>query len=122
MSKTVLAVDDSATMLANIRVTLENAGYRVLTASDGMEALRLLDAGETVNAVLTDLNMPQMNGIELVRAIRRLPRCRFVPVIVLTTVTETARKEEARQAGATAWIVKPFKPDQLVAVLKKVGC
>jgi two-component system chemotaxis response regulator CheY len=122
MAKTVLAVDDSATMLANIKVTLENAGYRVLTATGGAEALRLLQGAEPVHAVLTDVNMPQMNGIELVRAIRQLPRCRFVPVIVLTTVTEAARKEEARQAGATGWIVKPFKPDQLVALLKKVGC
>lgn len=115
---TILAVDDSASMRAVVRFTLEAAGYKALEASDGEEALKKLS--RDVRLVLTDLNMPHMDGIELVKQIRANPAFRGLPIVILTTESQEMRKQAGRAAGATAWIVKPFKPEQLLAVVKKV--
>lgn len=120
MAKTILAVDDSATMLMTISMSLEKEGYVVKTAGNGVEALQVLNNGGKFNAIVTDVNMPQMDGITLTSEIRKLPAYKFVPIIVVTTESQLGKKEEGKKAGATGWIVKPFKPDQLVAVMRKV--
>lgn len=120
MAKTILAVDDSATMLMTISMSLEKEGYVVKTAGNGVEALQILNNGGKFNAIVTDVNMPQMDGITLTAEIRKLPAYKFIPIIVVTTESQLGKKEEGKKAGATGWIVKPFKPDQLVAVMKKV--
>jgi two-component system chemotaxis response regulator CheY len=119
MAKKVLSVDDSASVRQMVSFTLESAGYEVVTAVDGKDALERLRA-TTVNLVVTDLNMPNMTGIELIRAIRAQPALKFLPVVMLTTESEEGLKAEGRAAGATGWIVKPFKQDQLLAVVKKL--
>lgn len=119
MAKTVLSVDDSASMRQMVRLTLTGAGYDVVEASDGREALTKAEGG-SVNMVLTDLNMPNMDGLTLIRELRKLPAYKGVPIVFLTTESDEAKKHEARASGATAWIVKPFKQDQLLAVVKKV--
>src|SRR5689334_25409478 len=111
---TILAVDDSASMRAVVRFTLEGAGYQALEASDGQDALAKLT--RDVRLILTDLNMPRMDGIELVKQIRANPQFRGLPIVMLTTESQEVRKQAGRAAGATAWIVKPFKPEQLLAV------
>lgn len=119
MSRTILAVDDSASIRMMLSFTLKESGYRVIEAKDGVEGLAKLK-GETVDMVITDLNMPNMDGIGLVQGIRQNPGSRFTPVIMLTTESQEAKKNEARAVGATGWIVKPFRPEQLLAVVKKV--
>lgn len=119
MSKTILSVDDSASMRQMVRLTLSGAGYEVMEASDGREALSRAECGG-IGMVLTDLNMPNMDGLTLIRELRKLPAYKGVPIVFLTTESDDAKKSEARSAGATAWIVKPFKQEQLLAVVKKV--
>lgn len=114
-----MTVDDSTSVRQMVRFTLEEAGYNVIEAVDGKDALDKL-ADTSVNLVITDLNMPNLNGIELIRDVRQNSSQRFVPIIMLTTESQTAKKQEGKQAGATGWIVKPFKPEQLKAVVKKV--
>jgi two-component system chemotaxis response regulator CheY len=122
MAKTIITVDDAATMRKLIGFTLRGAGHEVLEAEDGMRALALL-TGRDVDLVITDINMPNMNGIELTRKLRGLPRHSSTPILVVTTESELSIKTQAKAAGATGWIVKPFQPDQLVAVVGKVlGC
>lgn len=99
--------------------TLENEGYEVLEAADGVDALNQLSATQ-VDMVLTDLNMPNMDGIELIKQLRSLQNYKFTPIVFLTTESQQERKQQGRDAGATGWIVKPFKPDQLVGVIKKL--
>lgn len=118
-AKTVMAVDDSASVRQMVQFTLQDAGYTVVTATDGADALTKLKSGP-VNMVLTDLNMPNLDGIGLIRAVRAIPECKFIPIVMLTTESQGARKDEAKAAGATGWIVKPFKPEQLIAVIKRV--
>ena len=118
-SQTILAVDDSASMRQMVRYTLEGAGYKVLQASDGVEALELAKNG-VADLVLTDVNMPRMDGIELVRELRALSTYKFVPMLVLTTESGQETKMRGKQAGATGWIVKPFNPDQLLATIARV--
>lgn len=119
MSKTIMSVDDSASVRQMVAFTLESAGYQVVTASDGKDALTQLK-GRAVDMVVTDLNMPNMNGIELTRELRAMAQFRGVPIILLTTESQADRKQEGKAAGATGWIVKPFQQDQLLAVVKKV--
>lgn len=119
MAKKVLAVDDSKTMREMVSFTLKGAGYDVIEAEDGKAALAML-GGATVDAVITDLNMPNMNGFELIRALRGNPSYKFTPILMLTTEGDAAKKEEGKAAGATGWIVKPFNPQKLVDVVKKV--
>ena len=115
----ILAVDDSASMRQMVTFTLQSAGYDVVEARDGQEALQLAQS-KTFNLVLTDINMPNMDGIALVRALRALPAYKFTPLLTLTTESTADKKQEGKAAGATGWIVKPFNPEQLLGVIKKV--
>lgn len=119
MAKKILAVDDSKTMREMVSFTLKGAGYEVVDAEDGKAALAALN-GIRVDAVITDLNMPNMNGFELIRALRANPLYKFTPILMLTTEGDASKKEEGKSAGATGWIVKPFNPGKLVEVVKKV--
>jgi two-component system chemotaxis response regulator CheY len=118
-SQVILAVDDSASMRQMVRYTLEGAGYEVVQASDGVEAL---DFAKTrgVDLVLTDVNMPRMDGITLVKELRALDSYKFTPMLVLTTESGQETKMRGKQAGATGWIVKPFNPEQLLATIARV--
>ncbi|EPR44115.1 response regulator receiver protein [Desulfovibrio sp. X2] len=118
MPKTIMTVDDSASVRQMISMTLKNAGYSVIEASDGKDALGKLMG--PIDMVITDLNMPNMDGISLIKAVRAKPQCKFIPIIMLTTESQAEKKQEGKSAGATGWIVKPFKPDQLLAVVQKV--
>lgn len=119
MPKTILTVDDSASMRQMLRMTLAGAGYTVIEAEDGVRGLA---AAKTTppDLVLTDLNMPAMDGVALVRELRRLPTLTGVPIILVTTESDAQKKAEAKAAGATGWITKPFQPDQLLSLAKKV--
>jgi two-component system chemotaxis response regulator CheY len=119
MAKTILCVDDSASVRQMVKLTLAGAGYDVSEATDGKDALGKAGTG-AYNMVVTDLNMPNMDGLSLIRELRKLPTYRGVPIIFLTTESDEGKKAEAKQSGATAWITKPFKQDQLLAVVKKV--
>ena len=119
MPKRILIVDDSASVRQVQQVVLSGAGYEVVAAVDGKDALAKL-AGQSFHLILTDLNMPNLDGLGLVRAVRRDGAHRLTPVILVTTESQDAKKKEGKAAGATGWIVKPFTPDQLVAVVKKV--
>lgn len=119
MGKVILAVDDSASMRQMVGVTLRSAGYEVIEANDGQEALDYARQ-HAVDLVLTDVNMPRMDGIELVAELRALPSYRLTPLLLLTTESSQQRKQEGKQAGATGWMVKPFNPDQLLATLSRV--
>ena len=119
MKPTIMVVDDSTSIRKMVLFTLENAGYSVTEAEHGQDALQKLDTAQ-VNMFIVDLNMPHMNGIELISSLRSLEKYKFTPIIILTTESEGARKDEGKAAGATGWITKPFKPEQLVNVVKKV--
>jgi two-component system chemotaxis response regulator CheY len=119
MAKTVLSVDDSASIRQMVKLTLSGAGYEVVQAGDGAEGLAKAQSAQ-VDLVVTDLNMPVMNGLGLIRELRKLPNYKGVPIIFLTTESDAAMKAEAKAAGATGWITKPFQQEQLVAVVKKV--
>jgi two-component system, chemotaxis family, chemotaxis protein CheY len=118
MSKVILTVDDSSTIRQMVKFTLSGAGYTVIEAKDGQDALDKLDA--SLGLVITDLNMPNLDGIGLIRQVRTHPACKGVPILMLTTESQDARKQEGKAAGATGWIVKPFAPQQLLGVVKKV--
>ncbi len=118
MSKRIMTVDDSSSVRQMVGFTLKDAGYEVVEAVDGKDALTKLSG--TVDMIITDLNMPNMDGIELIRQVRALPNYKFVPIVMLTTESQAEKKQAGKEAGATGWIVKPFKPDQLLAVVKKV--
>ena len=121
MPKRILTVDDSSTMRQMVGVTLKSAGFEVLEAADGVEALDKLRQSPTIDLVLTDLNMPRMDGLELTRQIRALASGRAVPIILLTTESSPEMKLRGKAAGATGWIVKPFQPNQLLEVIGKVA-
>lgn len=116
--KKILTVDDSASMRQMIAFTLERAGYNVVQAEDGRDGLAKMSA--EIDLVLTDLNMPNMNGLELTRQIRANAGYKFTPVVLLTTESQVEKKAEGKAAGATGWIVKPFEPEKLLAVVQKV--
>lgn len=119
MGKVIMTADDSASIRQMVSFTLKDAGYEVVEAVDGQEALDKLLA-QPIHMLVTDLNMPKMDGIELIRKVRGESRYRFMPIIMLTTESQAAKKQEGKAAGATGWIVKPFKPEQLLAVVRKV--
>jgi two-component system chemotaxis response regulator CheY len=119
MSKTILSVDDSASVLQMVKLTLSSAGYDVVQAANGADGLAKARSC-AIDMVLTDLNMPVMNGIAMIRELRKLPRCTGVPIIFLTTESAANMKQEAKAAGATGWITKPFQQEQLLAVVRKV--
>jgi two-component system chemotaxis response regulator CheY len=114
-----MTVDDSTSLRELVVYTLRGAGYDVIEATDGEDALRKLQ-GRDVHLFLTDLNMPKMDGIQLTRRLRALPAYKFVPIVLLTTESQTEKKQDGKAAGATGWIVKPFQPSQLLAVVSKV--
>ena len=118
MAKTVLIVDDSVSMRQLVSFALKDAGYDVVAAVNGRDALEKLN-GAKVEMVITDLNMPEMNGIELIRQLRGSPGYKFVPIVMLTTESQGSKQQEGRLAGASGWIVKPFKPEQLMEVVRK---
>ena len=115
----ILAVDDSPSMRRMVSVTLAGAGHSVEQAGDGCEALAAAQR-EVFDLVVTDVNMPNMDGITLVQQLRALSQYKFVPVLILTTEATTERKNQGRQAGATGWLVKPFNPEKLLAVISQV--
>ncbi len=114
----ILAVDDSASMRQMVSFTLKSAGHQVTEAEDGVAALNLARSG-SFDLVLTDVNMPNMDGITLIGELRKLPNYKFTPLLMLTTESSSDKKMAGKNAGATGWIVKPFNPDQLLAVIKK---
>ena len=117
--RTVLTVDDSASILEAIEVMLREAGYHVIAASDGRKALDIA-AAQNPDLIITDLHMPAMDGLTLMREVRKLPGCRYIPIIILTTDASPTHKSEARAAGASAWMSKPFNADKLLNVVRKV--
>ena len=119
MSKTILTIDDSASIRQMVVMTLSAAGLDVVEAINGADGYTKATS-QTVHAVITDLNMPVMNGIDFIRKYRQHPASKGVPIILLTTESDEELKRQAKEAGATGWIVKPFKQDQLLAVIKKV--
>jgi two-component system, chemotaxis family, chemotaxis protein CheY len=119
MPRSIMIVDDAASMRGLIAMTLKREGYEVIEASDGRDALTKLTARK-VDLIVSDLNMPNMDGIELIKAVKAVNQLRFIPIVMLTTESQEKKKQEGQQAGAKAWIVKPFKPDVLVGVVKKI--
>jgi two-component system chemotaxis response regulator CheY len=118
MAKTVLTVDDSASIRQMVSFTLKSAGYEVVEAVDGMDGLEKAK-GKSFNLVLTDQNMPRMDGLSLIKSLRGMPY-RSVPILMLTTESSDTMKSQGRAAGATGWLVKPFDPQKLIEVVKKV--
>lgn len=119
MTKTILVIDDSASLRQVVSITLHGAGYDVLEAEHGQQALTRLDQRK-VHLAICDVNMPVMDGIEFVRAAKRRPDTRFMPIIMLTTESRESRKLEGQMAGAKAWVVKPFRPDQILDAVAKL--
>lgn len=119
MGKVVLTVDDSASIRQMVAFTLKSAGYEVLEAVDGEDGLTKAKA-RSADLVLTDQNMPKMDGLTLIKALRGLPQYRAIPILMLTTESSDAMKAAGRAAGATGWLVKPFDPQKLLEVVKKV--
>lgn len=117
--KKILAVDDSASMRQMVGFTLKTAGFEVTEACNGDEALKVAQTGQ-FDLVISDVNMPVMDGITLIRNLRTLPAYKFTPLLMLTTESGGDKKQEGRAAGATGWIVKPFNPEQLLATVRKV--
>jgi two-component system chemotaxis response regulator CheY len=120
MAKTILIVDDSASLRAVVKLALVHAGYDVLEAADGKQGLAQLDKAAKVHLIVSDVNMPNMNGIEFVTQVKLHARHKFTPVIMLTTEGQDAKKQEGRAAGAKAWMVKPFSPPQLLDAVSKL--
>ena len=120
MTKTVLTVDDSRTMRDMLMLALKDAGYRVVQAEDGVYGLEVLQA-ESPDIVITDINMPRMDGFGFIEGMRADPNHKATPVLVLTTESDAAKKQRARDAGATGWIVKPFDPAKLVDAVRRVA-
>ncbi|MBC7963269.1 MAG: response regulator [Steroidobacteraceae bacterium] len=119
MAKLIMTADDSASVRQMVAFTLKQNGYDVIEAVDGKDALTKLGS-QKVDMLLTDLNMPNLDGIGLIKAVRGGTLNRMIPIVMLTTESQDSRKSEGKTAGATGWIVKPFKPEQLIAVVKKV--
>jgi two-component system, chemotaxis family, chemotaxis protein CheY len=119
VAKSVLVVDDSNSMRQMVTFTMKEAGYDVIEGSNGQEALDRVK-GKSVNLVITDLNMPVMDGMSMIRTLRGIPEFKFTPILMLTTESQQEKKAEGKAAGATGWIVKPFNPEQLLQVVGKV--
>ena len=119
MAKTIMIVDDSASLRQVVGIALKSAGYDVLEGCDGKDALVRL-TGQKVHLIISDVNMPNMDGISFVRALKQMPNYKFTPVIMLTTESQEAKKQEGQAAGAKAWVVKPFKPEQMLGAVQKL--
>jgi two-component system, chemotaxis family, chemotaxis protein CheY len=120
MSKTVLTIDDSRTMRDMLRMALSDAGFRVVQAEDGVQGLEVL-AAEMPDVIVTDINMPRLDGFALIEGVRQSEKHRAIPILVLTTERDADKKNRARRAGATGWIVKPFDPIKLVDAIQRVA-
>jgi two-component system, chemotaxis family, chemotaxis protein CheY len=120
MSKTALVVDDSRTMRQMVAFTLTNAGFTVVEAEDGKDAVNKVSGGAKMDIVVTDLNMPEMDGITLIKELRKMSTFKFTPILMLTTESAMEKKKEGKEAGATGWIVKPFNPEVLLKTIAKV--
>jgi two-component system chemotaxis response regulator CheY len=118
MAKTILIVDDSATILMSVQQTLEMAGFKVETARDGLEAFNKIKSGMKPDLIITDINMPNMNGLELIKNARSI--LRFTPILALTTESQATKRDEAKKIGATGWLVKPVAGPDLLKVVKQV--
>ncbi|MBY0355127.1 MAG: response regulator [Rickettsiales bacterium] len=119
MLKKALTVDDSRTMREMVAFSLKSAGFEVMEAEDGRDALKVLGASK-VDVIITDLNMPNMDGIELIRALRADSVHKFTPILMLTTESDGTKKTQGKEAGATGWLVKPFNPEKLIETVRKV--
>ena len=120
MAKTIMIVDDSATMLMSLRNSLEIGGFKVLEAADGALALKTLQGGAKPDLIITDINMPNMGGIEFIGKARAVPGFRFTPILALTTESQQAKREEAKKYGATGWLLKPVSGADLTKIIKQV--
>jgi len=120
MSKTVLVVDDSPTMRQMVALTLTNAGFKVVEAEDGKDAVNKIATGPKMDIVVTDLNMPEMDGISLIKELRKMAAFKFTPILMLTTESAADKKQAGKEAGATGWIVKPFNPELMLKIIAKV--
>ena len=121
MSKVILTVDDSRTMRDMLNLALVDAGFRVTQAVDGMHGLEVLLASETPDVIVTDINMPKLDGFGFIEGVRKDSRHRATPILVLTTESDGSKKDRTRQAGATGWIVKPFNPVKLIDAIRRVA-
>jgi two-component system, chemotaxis family, chemotaxis protein CheY len=121
MGKTILTVDDSRTMRDMLRLALSGAGHTVIQADDGVHGTEVLEKAGVVDVIITDINMPRMDGYGFIEHVRRGSSNRMTPILVLTTESEPAKKMRARDAGATGWIVKPFDPEKLLAAIRRVS-
>jgi two-component system chemotaxis response regulator CheY len=120
MAKTIMIVDDSATMRMSLKASLEMSGFKVETADDGVQALTSLKRVGKVDLIITDINMPNMGGLEFIKTVRGLPGFRFLPILALTTESQQAKKDEAKKNGATGWLVKPVAGPELIKVIKQI--
>ena len=120
MGKTALVVDDSPTMRQMVALTLTNAGFQVVEAEHGKDAIAKVAGGPKMDIVVTDLNMPEMDGIALIRELRKMASFKFTPILMLTTESTADKKQAGKEAGATGWIVKPFNPELMLKVIAKV--
>lgn len=121
MSKTVLVVDDSSSLRSLVKMTLIRAGYTVIEGADGKEGLAQLDKAGKVHLIVSDVNMPNMDGITFVQQIKQHPKHKFIPVIMLTTEDENSKIQQAKAAGARAWLIKPFNPPELLDAVSKLA-
>ena len=119
MTKTIMIIDDSASIRLVVSIALKKAGYDVLEAEDGEDALNKL-TGQKVHLIVCDVNMPNMDGISFLKAVKQNQSYKFTPIIMLTTESQEEKKQEGRAAGAKAWVVKPFKPDRMIAAIEKL--
>ncbi len=120
MAKLIMTVDDSTSVRQMVSFTLGGAGYQIVEAVDGKDALSKLGTSTTVSMLITDLNMPNLDGIELIKSVRAQPRHKFIPILMLTTESQESKKQQGKAAGASGWIVKPFSATQLVDVVGKL--
>jgi two-component system chemotaxis response regulator CheY len=121
MSKTILTVDDSRTMRDMLKMALTDAGHKVVQAEDGLHGIEVLGRTPDIDVIITDINMPRMDGYGFIDHVRKESGARRTPILVLTTESEPAKKQRAKDAGATGWIVKPFDADKLVAAIRRVS-
>lgn len=121
MAKTVLVVDDSSSLRGLVKIALTRAGYAVVEGADGQEGLAQLDRGAKFNLIISDVNMPNMDGITFVQKVKQHPKHKFIPVIMLTTEDEQAKMQQAKAAGARAWLTKPFNPPELLDAVAKLA-
>jgi len=121
MAKKILIVDDSAAIRQSISFILQQEGYETVEAQDGLDAIQKLDAATAFDLIITDVNMPNLDGIGFIKKAREIAKFKFTPILVLTTESQGSKMNEGKEAGATGWIVKPFNADKLLGIVKKVA-